>query len=241
VITDSPSGAILGAEVPNRSARRPEKNTILSGNIVDVYPLDAGAHGDSLFRGIQGPENDGLWTYLAVGPFHCREDFDRFLIPFAQTDDPLPFAIVHKKTQQAVGIATYLRIEPNHRVIEVGHLVFTPTLQKTAGATEAMYLMARHVFEDLGYRRYEWKCNALHSGSRQAALRLGFQFEGIFRQHQVVKGRNRDTAWFSMLDSEWPRNKRAMEAWLDPDNFDEQGKQKLSLAAIRSQLAPARG
>jgi RimJ/RimL family protein N-acetyltransferase len=223
--------------VETQSARRPEK-TVLTGRIIDLHPLDPGLHGDALFRGVQGPQNDGLWTYLAAGPFHRREDFDSFLIPFAQSEDPLPFAIVDKKTQEAVGIATYLRIEPKHRVIEVGHLVFTSSLQKTAGATEAMYLMARHVFEELGYRRYEWKCNSLHSGSRQAALRLGFQFEGVFRQHQIVKGRNRDTAWFSMLDSEWPRNKSAMEAWLDPDNFDEHGKQKLSLAAIRSQLCP---
>lgn len=221
----------------DRPARRPERTTVLTGSIVDVCALDPAAHGDSLFRGIQGPAHDGLWTYLAAGPFHNRDDFDRFLIPFAQSEDPLPFAIVDRKTQQAVGIATYLRIEPKHRVIEVGYLVFTPALQRTAGATEAMYLMARHAFEDLGYRRYEWKCNSLHAGSRQAALRLGFQFEGIFRQHQIVKGRNRDTAWFSMLDSEWPRNKRAMEAWLDPDNFDGQGKQKLPLAAIRSQLS----
>jgi RimJ/RimL family protein N-acetyltransferase len=228
-------GAPLGIEVDNKPARRPER-TVLTGRIVNVCALDPVMHGDALFRGVQGPENDGLWTYLAAGPFHRREDFDRFLLPFAQSDDPLPFAIVDQKSGEAIGIATYLRIEPKHRVIEVGHLVFTPALQKTAGATEAMYLMARYVFEDLGYRRYEWKCNALHSGSRQAALRLGFQFEGVFRQHQIVKGRNRDTAWFSMLDSEWPRQKRALEAWLDPDNFDGQGKQKLSLAAIRSQL-----
>lgn len=234
--TTNTSGAPLGIEVENRPARRPERATVLAGSIVDVCPLDAAAHSDALFRGIQGPANDALWTYLGSGPFHRRDDFDRFLIPFADSEDPLPFAIVDKKTREAVGIATYLRIEPKHRVIEVGYLVFTPALQKTSGATEAMYLMARHVFEDLGYRRYEWKCNSLHSGSRQAALRLGFQFEGIFRQHQIVKGRNRDTAWFSMLDSEWPQNKRAMETWLDPANFDEQGKQKLPLAEIRSQL-----
>lgn len=234
-MTTNTSSEPLGVEVESQPRRCPER-TVLTGRIVDVRPLDPALHGDALFRGAQGPANDGLWTYLAAGPFHSREDFDRFLMPFAESEDPLPFVIVDKKTQQAVGIATYLRIEPKHRVIEVGHLVFTSALQKTAGATEAMYLMAQHVFEDLGYRRYEWKCNALHSGSRQAALRLGFQFEGIFRQHQIVKGRNRDTAWFSMLDSEWPRIKRAMESWLDPNNFDEQGKQKLSLAAIRLQL-----
>jgi hypothetical protein len=125
-----------------------------------------------------------------------------------------------------------MRIEPEHRVIEVGSILYTPRLQRTIGATEAMYLMARHVFEDLGYRRYEWKCNALNSPSRSAALRLGFTFEGIFRQHMIVKGRNRDTAWFSMLDSEWPRRKIAFERWLDPSNFDASGRQKISLSAM---------
>jgi RimJ/RimL family protein N-acetyltransferase len=123
-----------------------------------------------------------------------------------------------------------MRIEPTHKVIEVGSILYTPALQRTAGATEAMYLMAKHVFEDLGYRRYEWKCNALNAPSRSAALRLGFSFEGIFRQHMIVKGENRDTAWFSMLDSEWPARREAFETWLDPSNFDAQGRQKMPLA-----------
>ena len=128
------------------------------------------------------------------------------------------------------GRLSYLRIDPAHRVIEVGNIIFTPALQRSRGATEAMYLMARHAFEDLGYRRYEWKCNALNQPSRRAALRLGFVFEGIFRQHMIVKGRNRDTAWFSMLDSEWPLRKASFEQWLAPSNFDPAGRQKLSLA-----------
>jgi RimJ/RimL family protein N-acetyltransferase len=125
-----------------------------------------------------------------------------------------------------------MRIEPAHRVIEVGSILLTPRLQRTVGATEAMYLMARHVFEDLGYRRYEWKCNAQNEPSRRAAERLGFIFEGVFRQHMIVKGRNRDTAWFSMLDSEWPTRKAAFERWLDPSNFDAQGRQKTSLSEL---------
>jgi RimJ/RimL family protein N-acetyltransferase len=129
-----------------------------------------------------------------------------------------------------------MRIEPAHRVIEVGSILFTSRLQRTVGATEAMYLMARHVFEDLGYRRYEWKCNALNAPSRRAALRLGFTFEGIFRQHMLVKGRNRDTAWFSMIDSEWPQRKASFERWLDPSNFDAQGRQKVSLSAINREV-----
>jgi RimJ/RimL family protein N-acetyltransferase len=126
-----------------------------------------------------------------------------------------------------------MRIEPVHKVIEVGSILYTRLLQRTAAATEAMYLMARHIFEDLGYRRYEWKCNALNEPSRSAALRLGFSFEGIFRQHMIVKGLNRDTAWFAMLDSEWPARKRAFEEWLDPSNFDEEGRQKTRLNAAR--------
>jgi RimJ/RimL family protein N-acetyltransferase len=129
-----------------------------------------------------------------------------------------------------------MRIEPSHRVIEVGSILFTPRLQRTVGATEAMYLMARHVFEDLGYRRYEWKCNALNAPSRGAALRLGFTFEGIFRQHMIIKGRNRDTAWFSMLDPEWPKRKAAFERWLDPSNFDAEGRQRVSLSALNSEV-----
>ena len=124
-----------------------------------------------------------------------------------------------------------MRIEPAHRVIEVGSILYTPALQQTTGATEAMYLMARHVFEDLGYRRYEWKCNALNQSSRRAALRLGFTFEGIFRQHMIVKGRSRDTAWFSMLDSEWPARKAAFERWLSPANFDREGRQREPLSS----------
>jgi RimJ/RimL family protein N-acetyltransferase len=125
-----------------------------------------------------------------------------------------------------------MRIEPIHRVIEIGHIMYSTGLQRTAGATEAMYLMSRHVFEELGYRRFEWKCNALNAPSRRAALRLGFAFEGIFRQHMIVKGHNRDTAWFSMLDSEWPARKQAFERWLHPSNFDDMGRQKASLSVL---------
>ena len=141
------------------------------------------------------------------------------------------FAILDSVSGRAVGYASYMRIEAVHRVIEVGSILYTPRLQRTALATEAMYLMARHVFEDLGYRRYEWKCNALNQPSRRAALRLGFVFEGIFRQHMIIKGRNRDTAWYAMTDRDWPGIKAAFEAWLDPANFDSSGRQKQKLDA----------
>jgi len=163
------------------------------------------------------------------GPFTERATFEAHLQAKAISEDPLFFAIVDRKTGLAVGRATLMRIDPPNRVIEVGGIIFTRALQRSRGATEAMYLLARYVFEELGYRRYEWKCNALNEASRRAALRLGFQFEGIFRQHMIIKGRNRDTAWFSMLDSEWPGRKREFERWLDESNFDSDGNQKTRL------------
>jgi RimJ/RimL family protein N-acetyltransferase len=149
------------------------------------------------------------------------------------------FAVIDEKSGLALGHAAYMRIEPKPRVIEVGSILYTPRLQRTPGGTEAMYLMAKHVFEELGYRRYEWKCNALNAPSRSAALRLGFTFEGIFRQHMIIKGRNRDTAWFSMLDTEWPERKSAFESWLDPSNFDSGGKQKQPLSSFRANPSSA--
>ena len=222
----------VGAIVDPTSVKRPVR-TVLSGRFVDVVPLDAGVHGDALWAETRGPENDFLWAYLFDGPFGDRASFDAHLEKKAISEDPLFFAVVDRETGLATGHASLMRIEPVHRVIEVGNILYAPVMQRTAGATEAMYLMARHVFEDLGYRRYEWKCNALNGPSRSAALRLGFRFEGIFRQHLIVKNRNRDTAWFSMLDSEWPECRAAFERWLDPRNFDEQGRQRTPLAAFR--------
>jgi RimJ/RimL family protein N-acetyltransferase len=151
----------------------------------------------------------------------------------AASDDPLYYAIVDKPSGAAVGRSALMRIDPVHRVIEVGSIVYSAPLQRTRGATEAMYLLARYVFETLGYRRYEWKCNALNHPSRAAALRLGFTFEGIFRQHMIVKGRNRDTAWYSMVDSEWPALKTRFERWLSPGNFDDGGRQRMSLGDVQ--------
>ncbi len=189
-------------------------------------------HGTALWEAAGGPRREDLWTYLSDGPYFDRASFATSLTKKAASDDPLYFAIVDSRSGLALGYASYLRIEPAHRCMEVGSILYGPALQRTAGATEAMFLMARHAFEDLHYRRYEWKCNALHVRSRHAALRLGFTFEGIFRQHMIIKGRNRDTAWFSMLDSEWPARKAALERWLEPGNFDEQGRQKSKLAEL---------
>jgi RimJ/RimL family protein N-acetyltransferase len=224
---------MIGAPVDASPALRPQK-VIMEGRLVRLEPLDPETHGDALWDAVRGAENDALWLYLSEGPFADRAAFDAYLDRAAASPDPFYFAVVDRVSGDAVGHATYMRIEPAHRVIEVGSILYSPRLQRTAGATEAMYLMARHAFEDLGYRRYEWKCNALNAPSRKAALRYGFQFEGIFRQHFIIKGRNRDTAWYSMLDSEWPERKAAFERWLDPSNFDSSGQQVTALARIRT-------
>jgi RimJ/RimL family protein N-acetyltransferase len=180
---------------------------------------------------VQG--HDEVWTYLvADSPYQSEAHLRRALEEKQAGSSAVFFAIVPQATEHAAGYASYMRMDPANGVIEVGNILLTPSLQRTIAATEAMYLMARHIFEDLGYRRYEWKCNANNEPSRRAALRLGFTFEGIFRQHIVIKGQNRDTAWFSMLDSEWPARKAAFEAWLDPANFDVEGRQRKSLAQL---------
>jgi RimJ/RimL family protein N-acetyltransferase len=207
---------------------RPERITI-TGRYITIEPLDPEKHTEALWQGLGGESNAPLWLYMPDGPFLERAAFDAYIRAKAISQDPLFFAIVDRQTGLAVGRATFMRIDPPNRVIEVGGIIYTHALQRSRGATEAMYLMARHVFEELGYRRYEWKCNALNEPSRRAALRLGFTFEGIFRQHMIIKGLNRDTAWFSMLDSEWPARKREFERWLDESNFDSAGRQKSRL------------
>lgn len=216
-------------------AVRPHRET-LEGRVVLVQPLDPLVHGDALYEGTHAGDREELWRYLPEGPFPDRSTFDSYLKRASISEDPLFFAIVDKSSGVAGGMAAYLRIDLVNRVIEVGHILFTPKLQRTVAATEAMFLMAQYVF-NLGYRRYEWKCNALNAPSLRAARRLGFTFEGVFRQHMIVKGRNRDTAWFSMLDSEWPARKAGFEHWLDPKNFDENGVQKLSLSAAHSAVS----
>jgi RimJ/RimL family protein N-acetyltransferase len=191
--------------------------------------MDAG-HAAAMFETTRDPE---LWRYLFEGPFPTLEDFEADWRLKTESADPLFFSILDAASERPLGRASLMRIEPAHRVIEVGGILFSPALRRTAAATEAMYLMARYVFEDLGYRRYEWKCDSQNEPSRRAALRLGFTFEGIFRQHMIVKGGNRDTAWFSMLDSEWPSRKTAFERWLDDANFDSRGRQRTTLASFR--------
>jgi RimJ/RimL family protein N-acetyltransferase len=226
-----PSNQPIGPVADPRPARRPER-VVLYGHIVDLVPLDPSSHGESLFQLTCGTDKEYLWTYLFRGPFTGRREFDEYLRQLAASEDPMCFVIVERRSAKAVGWASYMRVEPAHRVVEVGNIMFSPAVRRTAGATEAIYLMARNAFEVLGYRRFEWKCNALNAASRRAALRFGFSFEGIFRQHMIVKGRSRDTAWFSMIDSEWPKRKETFETWLQSTNFDKEGRQKTSLSAL---------
>jgi RimJ/RimL family protein N-acetyltransferase len=206
--------------------KRPER-VVLEGRQVKIVPLDAAAHAAALYAGSRDAE---LWRYLFNGPYTDEAEFRGWLEGREKSEDPLFFTILDGAGGAAAGYCSLMRIEPAHRVIEVGNILYLPCLQRTVGATEAMYLLARYVFEELGYRRYEWKCDALNAPSRRAALRLGFTFEGIFRQHMMVKGKNRDTAWYSMLDTEWAERKRAFEEWLRPQNFDAGGRQKRPLA-----------
>lgn len=195
-----------------------------------LVPLHDERHTAELWRRVRG--HDEVWDYLSDGPYGSEADLRGALAQKQASTAAVFLAIVPESSGEAEGYASYMRMDPANGVVEVGNILMSPSLQRTTAATESMYLMARHIFEDLGYRRYEWKCNANNAPSRRAALRYGFTFEGIFRQHMIIKGRNRDTAWFSMLDSEWPARKAAFEAWLDAANFDAEGKQIRSLAQL---------
>lgn len=221
----------IGPEVHAAPARRPERR-LIAGRFVRLEPLDAAVHGPALWRNVQGA--DAVWDYLFDGPYASEAELTASLAAKAASADPLFWAIVDAASGEALGYATLMRQDPAHLSIEVGNILFTPALQRRPGATEAMALLAGYAFDGLGYRRYEWKCNALNAPSRAAAERLGFTFEGVFRQHMVVKGRNRDTAWYSMVDREWPAARRAFELWLSPDNFDGAGRQRRALAELRA-------
>jgi RimJ/RimL family protein N-acetyltransferase len=228
-----PPGAELpiGRPVDSKPAARPQRIR-LEGRFVTLMPLEAATHSDAMFDSASAAEREALWLYLPDEPAPDRDTFRAYVERKAASEDPLFYAVVDKASGRAVGHASLLRIDTANRTIEVGYILYTPALQRTPGATEAMYLLATYVFDELGYRRYEWKCNDLNAPSKHAAVRLGFSFEGVFRHHMIVKGRNRDTAWFAMLDSEWPRRKAAFLRWLAPENFDAQGRQILALSAL---------
>ena len=203
----------------------------IPGRFVTLEPIDAERHDKALWDA-KG-DDPALWTYLFDNPFDDFLSFQDWLKKCAQPDDPLCFAIIDNEAGAAKGMASYMRIVPNHGVIEIGSIWFGPTIQRRREATEAIYLLARHVFEELGYRRLEWKCDSLNAPSRRAAKRFGFSYEGLFRQAIVYKNRNRDTTWYGMIDSDWPEIRTAFDAWLNPANFDVDGNQKTPLAARR--------
>jgi RimJ/RimL family protein N-acetyltransferase len=209
------------------SGAAPPRRVPLEGKRVRLEPLDPDRHLDDLAA---AAADEDIWDYMPYGPFADCAAFAAHLAAQASSDDPLYLVVVDRESGRALGIVSYLRITPDHGVIEIGHIWFGKALQRTPSATEAIYLLARHAFDDLGYRRFEWKCNAQNAPSRRAAERFGFTFEGIFRQHQIVKGRNRDTAWYAIVDGDWPPIRAAFEAWLDPANFDANGVQRSRLA-----------
>jgi RimJ/RimL family protein N-acetyltransferase len=226
-------GQPVGFPLREWQARPRPPRTPMAGRFCRLEPLDAERHAAELFAANGEDKDRRNWTYLPYGPFERLEDYRLWLQQACSGDDPFFHTIVDRSTERAVGIASYMRIDPAAGVIEVGGINYSPLLQHKPGATEAMHLMMRRVFDELGYRRYEWKCDSLNAPSRAAAERLGFRFEGIFRQATVYKQRNRDTAWFSILDSEWPALRQAFERWLDPANFDAAGKQKRRLQDLR--------
>lgn len=225
-------GQPVGDLVDWGGARPPARQNLGAGRFCRIEPLQASAHGPSLYAAQQLDPEGANWTYLPHSPPASEQEYLGRLEQQQLSQDPL-FYTVLDIAGEPVGTASYLRIHPEPGSIEVGYIHFTPRMQRGPLSTEAMYLMMRHVFVELGYRRYEWKCDSLNAPSRKAALRLGFTFEGIFRQDRVVKGRNRDTAWYSILDKEWPVLDRAFQNWLDPSNFDDQGLQRRRLEDYR--------
>ena len=224
-------GQPIGAPVPNWTPPAPPSRVSLIGRCCKVEPLDCNRHGAGLFESNALDTTGATWTYLAYGPFDDFASYTEWLKASEKSLDPNFYAIVDQSLNRPVGIASYLRIDPKSGSIEIGHLHFSPLLQRTCAATEAIYLMMKNAF-NLGYRRLEWKCNALNAPSRRAAERFGLKFEGVFRQALIVKGRNRDTAWYSALDSEWPAIDAAFTRWLDLANFDGEGKQIEALSKL---------
>jgi RimJ/RimL family protein N-acetyltransferase len=206
----------------------------IAGTHAMLEPLEPERHGDDLFAAATDSSDPGMWSYLPYGPFRHEAEFAAFLARQAATDDPMHFAIIDRESGRAVGMCSFMRMDLANGAIEIGHIWFGPRIQRSTTASEAIYLMQRETLGKLGYRRLEWKCDNANARSKRAAARFGFTFEGIFRQHSVVKGKNRDTAWFSLLDSEWPANERAFDAWLAPENFDADGNQRRSLSEIRA-------
>ncbi len=227
-------GQPIGAPLPDWSARPFPPRTPVEGRFCRVEPLDPDRHAAELFAANGDDAGGRNWTYLPYGPFASLDLYRAWVEGAAARADPQFHAIIDLASGGAVGVASLMRIDPAAGVVEVGGINYSPRLQRRPAATEAMYMLMRRVFDELGYRRYEWKCDALNAPSRAAAARLGFRYEGLFRQATVYKGRNRDTAWFSIVDGEWPVLRDAFEGWLDRSNFDAEGRQRASLGSFRS-------
>jgi RimJ/RimL family protein N-acetyltransferase len=224
-------GQPIGCSLTNWQQPALPSSSAMVGRFCRVERLDPLRHAAALYAANAIDIEGRMWTYLPYGPFETLESYSEWVEKMSRDLDSLFYVIIDRVTETAIGVASYLRIDPINGSIEVGHISYSPLLQRTPAATEAMFLMMKQIFT-LGYRRYEWKCNALNAASRAAAQRLGFSFEGIFRQAAIVKGRNRDTAWFSIIDSEWPAIEGRLHRWLDPTNFDEMGKQRVRLSEI---------
>jgi len=228
-------GQPVGLDLAWQPCPQPPRS-VAAGRFCRIEPLQPELHAEALFEAFATDQEGHNWTYLPYGPFEQLSDFRQWLDSWCLGDDPLFYAIIDQRSGKAVGMASYLRIDPAAGVIEVGHIHFSPLLQRTPLATEAMFLMMQRVFDELGYRRYEWKCDAQNAPSKKAARRLGFIFEGIFRQATIYKGRNRDTAWFAIIDRDWPALKAAFQCWLAEDNFDSEGVQKRTLQQYMADL-----
>lgn len=228
-------GQTVGTSMPAWTVRQRPQHITIEGCRCRLEPLDVERHVTDLHAAyIQGADGRD-WTYMVMGPFEDENSYRNYAEGAAASTDPLHFAVIDLKSGRAVGTLALMRIDPTNGVIEVGSVMFSPSLKRTALSTEAQYLLMKYVFDGLGYRRYEWKCDSLNAPSRTTAVRLGFQFEGVFRQAVVYKGRNRDTAWYSIIDTEWPAVCAAFGSWLAPDNFDEHGLQRKSLARVRDE------
>ena len=232
-------GQPIGPPLPSWTARPRPPTTTLTGRFCRVEKLLPHKQASDLFVANSLDVGGRNWTYLGIGPFESIETFHAWLTSVAPGQDPLFHAIVDQATGKAIGVASLMRIDPANGVVEVGHINYSPLLQGKPHATEAMFLLMSRVFDELGYRRYEWKCDSLNAPSRAAALRYGFRYEGEFRQAVVYKGRSRDTTWFSIIDSEWPAIKAAYQSWLDPSNFNERGEQRVRLSELTAPIARA--
>jgi RimJ/RimL family protein N-acetyltransferase len=233
-------GQPIGFAVDDWRPPEPPSRQPMAGRTCRLEVLDSERHADDLHAANMLDSEHRIWTYLPYGPFESLGSYREWAGEVGRGSDPLFHAIIDTATEKAVGVASYLRINPAVGSIEVGHINYSPLLQRTPAATEAMYLMMRRVFES-GYRRYEWKCDALNARSRAAAQRLGFSYEGIFRQATIYKGRNRDTAWYAIIDEEWPELDEAYRRWLEPGNFDDEGRQRLRLTELTGRVLKARG